>query len=339
MFRLPVSVVIPTYNRAHLVTRAVESAIRAVQEGDEIIVVDDGSTDNTKEVIASYKDRVTFKQISNGGAGRARNIGVQLARHPLIAFLDSDDEWMPAKMYLQRTLMEARPDLVFCFSDFSVRDRHGTIKPRYLYNWHKDPRSWDEILGRRIPFSSFAPFPPGHLEFFVHIGDLYLAQMRACYVFTSSLMVNRVLAADGLWFAEDLSHYEDWECFGRLAHRGLAAYLDCETTWQIGHPGPRVSGAHIVESTTARVTLLERIWGADPKFLAQHNELFQTEIQAAYLRKANSLLQHGRRREARQVLAHLPHIPLCYRMYSRVPGFTMKAVQWVLALLHICNGE
>ena len=340
MFHLPVSVVIPTYNRAHLVIRAVENAIQSIQEGDEIIVVDDGSTDNTAEVLASYQDRITFKQTPNGGAGRARNIGVQLARHPLIAFLDSDDEWMPAKMYLQRSLMEARPDLVFCFSDFSVRDRHGTIKPRYLYNWHKDPRSWNEILGRGEPFSSFAPLPQGHLEFLVHSGDLYLAQMTACYVLTSSLMVNRVLAADGLWFAEDLSYHEDWECFGRLARRGFAAYLDCETTWQIGHSGPRVSGANIVESTAARVTLLNRIWGADANFLANHNELFQKEIQAAYYRKANALIHVGRLREAREVLSYLSQVSLTYRVLSRLPGFVLKAItgifpQYILSSLVI----
>src|SRR5262245_2294166 len=105
MFHLPVSVVIQTYNRAHLVARAVENALQATQAGDEVIVVDDGSTDNTAAVLAPYRDRIVYHHTTNGGAGRARNIGVHLARHPLVAFLDSDDEWMPAKMYLQRSLM------------------------------------------------------------------------------------------------------------------------------------------------------------------------------------------------------------------------------------------
>ena len=337
MFRLPISVIIPTYNRAHLITRAVESALQVTQEGDEVIVVDDGSTDNTANILAPYHDRIVCKRTKNGGAGRARNIGVQCARHPLIAFLDSDDEWMPRKMYLQRSLMEAQSDLVFCFSDFRVRDRHGTIKPRYLYNWHKDPRSWDEILGKGVPFSSFAPVPQEHPEFLVHIGDLYLPLLKALYVLTSSLVVRRELAADGLWFAEDLSHYEDWECFARLARRGPAAYLDCETTWQIGHPGPRVSGAKAVESTTARVILLHRIWGADANFLAKHNEAFQKEIEAAYLRKADAFIRLGRSREVREILTHLPQVPLNYRMLSRVPGFALKAAQMALQQLYVAK--
>ena len=334
MFHLPVSVVIPTYNRAHLITRAVESALRATQEGDEVIVVDDGSTDNTAEVLASYRDRIVYKHTTNGGAGRARNIGIQLAHHPLIAFLDSDDDWMTAKMYLQRSLMEARPDLVFSFSDFAVRDRHGTVKPHYLVNWHQDPRSWDEILGTGVPFSAFALLPPEHPEFLVHIGNLYLPLMTACYVLTSSLVVRREHAADGLWFAEDFLCHEDWECFARLARRGPAAYLDCETTWQIGHSGPRLSG-NIIESTRARVLLLERIWGADANFLAKHNELFQKEVEAAYFCKADTLIRAGRSHEAREVLSHLSQVPLSYRILSRLPVFALKAVMAITGIFHV----
>ena len=100
-----VSVVIPTYNRARLVCRAIDSALAATATGDEIIVVDDGSTDGTEAALAAYRGRIRYVKADHRGAGVARNRGVSEARGPLIAFLDSDDEWMPDKLELQRTLM------------------------------------------------------------------------------------------------------------------------------------------------------------------------------------------------------------------------------------------
>jgi len=82
----PVSVVIPTYNRANMVGRAVESVLAAISPGDEVIVVDDGSNDGTEGVLKTYAGRIRYVRTSNGGAGKARNRGIEEARHPLVAF-------------------------------------------------------------------------------------------------------------------------------------------------------------------------------------------------------------------------------------------------------------
>src|SRR5438270_1869450 len=92
-----ISVIIPTYNRAHLIKRAIDSALKNLLPGDEIVVVDDGSTDNTVEVLSSYGTAVRLIVAQHGGAGAARNLGVSSAHNPLIAFLDSDDEWFSDK--------------------------------------------------------------------------------------------------------------------------------------------------------------------------------------------------------------------------------------------------
>src|SRR4051812_26283844 len=93
MAALRVSIVIPTYNRAALVGRAIESALRAASPGDEILVVDDGSTDGTEAALASFRDRIRFITAPHRGAGATRNRGIAEAGGDLIAFLDSDDEW------------------------------------------------------------------------------------------------------------------------------------------------------------------------------------------------------------------------------------------------------
>src|ERR1700688_231827 len=104
-----VTVVIPTYNRGHLIHRALGSAIADIDGDDEIIVVDDGSTDATVDVIRKFEDpRIRYIRQANLGAGAARNRGTSEARNELVAYLDSDDEWIPGKTALQRRFLAAR---------------------------------------------------------------------------------------------------------------------------------------------------------------------------------------------------------------------------------------
>jgi hypothetical protein len=93
-----ISVVIPTYNRAAAVGEAVESVLRQTHPADEIIVVDDGSTDRTDEVLAGFGDRIRIVAQPNGGVSAARNTGIRLATGNWLAFLDSDDVWLPQRL-------------------------------------------------------------------------------------------------------------------------------------------------------------------------------------------------------------------------------------------------
>lgn len=89
-----VSVIIPTYNRAHLIERAIHSVLNQTYQSIQLIIADDGSTDNTREVLASYP-QVEYYYKENGGQASARNFGLQYTRGQYIASLDSDDMWMP----------------------------------------------------------------------------------------------------------------------------------------------------------------------------------------------------------------------------------------------------
>lgn len=114
-----VSIIIPTYNRAHLIERSIRSILNQTYEEFELLIVDDGSTDNTKEVVERIKDsRIRYIPCGeNGGAARARNIGIAEAQYDYIAFQDSDDEWHPDKLEKQMgVMMEASEDtgLVYC---------------------------------------------------------------------------------------------------------------------------------------------------------------------------------------------------------------------------------
>lgn len=95
-----ISAVIPTYDRAPLIARAIESALDQSRPPDEIVVVDDGSRDGTAAAVAPYLDRVRYVRQDNAGSSAARNTGVAEALHPWIAFLDSDDVWRPDHLRL-----------------------------------------------------------------------------------------------------------------------------------------------------------------------------------------------------------------------------------------------
>ena len=108
-----VSVIIPTYNRAKLLPRAIKSVLNQTFKDFEVIIVDDGSTDNTEEVINEFqKHNKRIKYIrheKNKGAAAARNTGIKIAQGEYIAFQDSDDEWLPNKLEKQMEIFESAP--------------------------------------------------------------------------------------------------------------------------------------------------------------------------------------------------------------------------------------
>jgi glycosyltransferase involved in cell wall biosynthesis len=121
-----VSVVIPTYNRAHCLPRAIESVLSQSYDRMEIIVVNDGSTDDTQSVLAEYGNRLHVISQPNAGVSAARNAGVLASRGEIVTFLDSDDEWMSSKVERQVLLLEsAGPSTPCCFCNMVLNYADG----------------------------------------------------------------------------------------------------------------------------------------------------------------------------------------------------------------------
>ena len=139
-----VSVIIPAYNRSHLVTRAIQSVLNQTYKDFEVIVVDDGSTDDTKEAIANFhNEKIRYlRHEKNKGGSAARNTGIKAARGEYIAFLDSDDEWVPEKLEKQIQKIKQSPKkvgVIYCghilVSDKSKRVLRR-VKPTLRGNVH-----------------------------------------------------------------------------------------------------------------------------------------------------------------------------------------------------------
>src|SRR5271169_5995224 len=112
-----IAVIIPAYNSAHYLRRCIDSILLQTHPAAEIIVVDDGSRDNTREIVMSYQDSVRYFWRPNGGLSAARNTGVQQTVSTWIAFLDADDRWEPRKLELQVRALDQNPRAVLCYTN------------------------------------------------------------------------------------------------------------------------------------------------------------------------------------------------------------------------------
>lgn len=122
---ISVSTIIPVYNGAATVAYAIDSALAQDFDGQEIIVVNDGSTDDTAGALAQYGDRIRVIDKPNGGAASARNAGIAIARGKFLAFLDADDIWLPGHLNALIEPLMRQPEAALAFGDFETRDEDG----------------------------------------------------------------------------------------------------------------------------------------------------------------------------------------------------------------------
>ncbi|HPJ72556.1 MAG TPA: glycosyltransferase [bacterium] len=127
-----VSAVIPCYNAARFLPRAIESVLTQTYRPVEVLLIDDGSTDGTAACADAYQETVRYYRQENRGAAAARNLGISLARGEFIAFLDADDVWYPSKIEAQLRRFREDPRLGMVYSGCHSIDENGTVTGYYL---------------------------------------------------------------------------------------------------------------------------------------------------------------------------------------------------------------
>jgi glycosyltransferase involved in cell wall biosynthesis len=193
---LKVSVIIPTYNRAHCLSDAIDSVLAQSYQDFELIVVDDGSTDSTPEIIAAYGKRLSYIIQPNGGVSAARNTGIKKAQGEWIAFLDSDDTWLQDKLRVQVDDLRTHPMAVAHMVDANISDSKG--KEHSIF----------EIRGLKTDFKR-QPFRARPL----------LDVLEAPF-FTPCWMIRRKVIETAGYFNERLELYEDYDLLTRIALEG-----------------------------------------------------------------------------------------------------------------------
>lgn len=191
MQRIPnVSVVIPSFNMGDLISDAIESVLHQTYDHFEIIVIDDGSDDNTREVVKRYSGiGVRYFYQANSGPASARNTGIRLSRGEFVAFLDADDLWLPDKLECQ---MKA-------FRKLNI----GMIACGYKLVDYSSGRTWSEIVRHNFPSKEDL------------MKSLYISQIiPAC---SSGVVINMDCFREVGYFNETLKIAEDWELWLRIA--------------------------------------------------------------------------------------------------------------------------
>lgn len=191
-----VTVIIPVYNGGQSIGDAIESALSQTMDDIEIIVIDDGSTDETASVLAKFEDRITILRQANAGPYVARNAGIARSRGTFVAFLDADDRWLPDKLAAQLTIMETRPEvgLVFCdgrFVDLASRTPRGRL---------------------------FEANPPAE-------GDAFDQLLEQNFIPNSAVLVRRTILEQTGPF-RTLRLAADWHKWLQIAMRSRIAYVD-----------------------------------------------------------------------------------------------------------------
>src|SRR5437764_3981856 len=207
-----VSVVIPTYNRARVVGEAIDSALAQTHERLEVIVVDDGSTDDTAERVGRRRDpRLRYVRREHVGVSSARNAGIAAATGDLVSFLDSDDLWKPEKIETEVAALARHPEAGGVFSDLEKREG-ATVVPSFM----RRTRVFARLLGGRA-------FPEGLL---LPSRALYLCLLQEIPIKTPALTVRRSALERVGGFDERWTSSEDWEFLLRLARTESLLYLD-----------------------------------------------------------------------------------------------------------------
>lgn len=152
-----ISCIIPTYNSARFIAETIDSVFAQTVGMYEVLVVDDGSTDDTKSVVDSFEGRVRWLRQENSGPGAARNNGVRNTTGDFIAFLDSDDIWTPDKTEKQLARFAARPELGVCFGElfnFRTDTENGRFRDGYTEytEWPRVPFSPGTLFAKRSAF-------------------------------------------------------------------------------------------------------------------------------------------------------------------------------------------
>jgi len=273
---MKVSVIIPTYNRSKLLLEAADSVLNQTYRDFEIIIVDDGSTDDTENQISRYSDKITYIKQPNAGVNAARNRAISMARGDYIALLDSDDLWFDFKLELQVALLEQYPDVGFVFSDFLIRKESGNEIRSGLRTWHPPQRSWDAIYATkaRHSFQGLAASPAdAQPEYDVYRGDIYYPSLFEPYVLPSTALIRRRCLDTDLRLVDHDSTCGDWDFFARLSHRYSAIFMDLETTVNRSHEDAvRLTRVPQQLQLARRLNMIERIWKSDRHFYARHHE-------------------------------------------------------------------
>ena len=294
-----VSIVIPTYNQSQFVNEALESVLSQSFQNFEIIVINDGSTDNTKAVLSNFNDHIQIINQENKGLSEARNKGIQKARGDFIAFLDSDDLWVPEKLESQMKLLRNNPEFLWCYSDAEVFDSE-TGQTQYLYSQLYE-HLYSGCIFNYLILENFiaSPTPIVHRDVFEGVGLFF---------------DNRIVA-------------EDWDMWLRISDDHPVALIERTLARRRIHAGMKTRNRDWKKQYNRSVNTVERALNLKQGF---SKKIKKEALSRLNIRIGRSLISKGKNDQARKLFRRAiqmtPHIFKVYMYWlaSLLDGFLLK---------------
>ncbi len=225
-----ISVIIPTFNRAHLLPRSIDSLLNQTISAHTVVIVDDGSTDGTENLVSEKYPEITYLRQDNLGVSAARNAGIAAASGEWLAFLDSDDEWMPEKLQCQMEALAAEPEMMLCHTD-EIWIRNGKrVNPMKKHDKHG---GW--IFDKCLPL---------------------------CCVSPSSVIIHRSVFDEVGLFDQSLPACEDYDLWLRVTARYPVLYLNEKLIVKYGGHDDQLSQKYW-GMDRYRIRALEKILGTN----------------------------------------------------------------------------
>lgn len=246
-----VSVIIPAFNCAEFITETLESVYQQTYTNREIVLIDDGSTDNTRSVLEPHMDRIRYFYQENRGTAAARNAGIQRSRGELIAFLDHDDLWLPEKLELQVKAMQTYPECGLVFTDGKYFDESGILRnsliPKHIHEWIDQHGTTDPMVVM------------GWISREICI--------RSVISSASSILVRKHCLERVGYFDEGIHVADDYDLALRVAQLYPVIFLrSCLYLWRYRQESQSGSkGSRHYRWTKASISVIEKNWQIMPK--------------------------------------------------------------------------
>ncbi len=246
-----VSVIIPAYNCGAFIRRALDSVLAQSDETVEVIVVDDGSTDDTPSILGAYNSRIRLIQQSNQGVAMARNRGIAVARGRWLAFLDADDVWHANKIKNQLRAESQFPDAGLIFTDFRLVDEEecclvDAAAKSYYGVFRRHDLEWSDIFGQMVTTSDDAV---------MYYGNCFKSLFLGNFIKTSTVMIRHDCIQNTGAFDASLTTEEDYDLWLKVSLEQPMAYLNMPLVDVRRRPGQLTSlgNAALVAENSARV--------------------------------------------------------------------------------------
>lgn len=267
------SVIIPTYNSARFLPGAIDSVLEQTYKDFEIIVVDDGSTDNTQDVVAPYLDRITFLKVENGGPSKARNRAIRESSGEYVAFLDADDIWYPEKLERQMIIFSGNQHCSLVHADASYKRTYNL----------KEDRTW---LGNKK---------------YVKTGWVFSELLTECFIMLSSVIVKRDCLERAGLFNENLKWWEGYDLWIRIAFENQIGMVNAPLYFRRIHES-NLFYSEPINEVVALITIMKK-WDNEALKLAEADrQIINQRLRTQYGRLSLFYSAQGLHDEARQAL-------------------------------------